>query len=42
VVSDTQITAVSPAQTGGHNIIVTAPGGTSALVSADVFTYKQA
>jgi hypothetical protein len=40
VVSDTQITAVSPAQTGGHNIIVTGPGGTSAIVSADLFTYK--
>jgi hypothetical protein len=40
VVSDTKITAVSPAQTGAHHIVVTGPGGTSALVSADVFTYK--
>jgi hypothetical protein len=40
VVSATQITAVSPAQTGAHYIVVTGPGGTSALVSADVYTYK--
>jgi hypothetical protein len=41
VVSDTQITAVSPAQAAGaHHIVVTGPGGTSALVSADVYTYK--
>jgi glucose/arabinose dehydrogenase len=39
VVSDTQITAVSPAQTGAHYIVVTAPGGTSATVSAAVYTY---
>jgi hypothetical protein len=40
VASDTQITAVSPAQAAGpHHIIVTGPGGTSALVSADVYTY---
>ncbi len=40
VVSATQITAVSPAQAAGaHQIVVTAPGGTSALVSADIYTY---
>jgi hypothetical protein len=39
VVSDTQIAAVSPAQTGAHYIVVTGPGGTSALVSAAVYTY---
>jgi hypothetical protein len=40
VVSATQITAVSPAQpAGAHHIVVTGPGGTSALVSADVYTY---
>jgi hypothetical protein len=41
VVSATQITAVSPAQaTGSHYIVVTGPGGTSALVSAAIYTYK--
>jgi hypothetical protein len=39
VVSDTKITAVSPAQTGAHYIVVTGPGGTSPLVSAAVYTY---
>ena len=40
VVSDTQITAVSPAQAAGtHSIYVTTPGGTSAPVSGDQFTY---
>jgi hypothetical protein len=41
VVSDAKITAVSPAQTGAHFIIVTAPGGTSADVPADVYTYRR-
>jgi hypothetical protein len=40
VVSSTKITAVSPAQAAGtHNIYVTTPGGTSAAVAADDFTY---
>ena len=40
VVSATQITAVSPAQApAGHNVYVTTPGGTSATVSADVYSY---
>jgi hypothetical protein len=39
VVSDTQITAVSPAQTGAHYIVVTGPGGTSPTVSAAIYTY---
>jgi hypothetical protein len=40
VVSDTQITAVSPAQTASiRNIFVTTPGGTSATVAGDKFTY---
>jgi hypothetical protein len=39
--SSTQITAVSPAQpAGAHSILVTTPGGTSAAVTADQFTYK--
>jgi hypothetical protein len=42
VVSDTQIIAVSPAQTGAHYIVVTGPGGTSALVGAAIYTYKVA
>ncbi len=41
VVSDTQITAVSPAQAAGrHNITVTTAGGNSATVTAGVFTYQ--
>jgi glucose/arabinose dehydrogenase len=41
VVSDTQITAVAPAQSArARPIRVTASGGTSALVRADTFTYK--
>ncbi len=41
VVSDTQITAVSPAQpVGSHYIVVTGPGGTSATVAAAIFAYK--
>lgn len=42
--SDTQITAVSPANVAGliADITVTTPGGTSAAVSADRFTYTQA
>ena len=39
VVSATQITAVSPAQTGAHYVIVTGPGGSSANVPADIYTY---
>jgi len=40
VVSDTQITAVAPAEAKGtHNVFVFAPGGTSAKVSADVFAW---
>ncbi|HEX3793996.1 MAG TPA: IPT/TIG domain-containing protein [Acidimicrobiales bacterium] len=40
VVSSTQITAVSPAQAAAtHNVFVTTPGGTSAAVAADSFTY---
>jgi hypothetical protein len=40
VVSDTQITTVSPAQAAStRNIFVTAPGGTSATVAGDKFTY---
>jgi cyclophilin family peptidyl-prolyl cis-trans isomerase len=37
--SDTQITAVSPAGTGQVDITVVAPAGTSATSSADQFTY---
>jgi hypothetical protein len=40
VVSATQITAVSPARTGSHNIYVTTPSGTSAEVPGDLFTYS--
>ncbi len=41
VVSDTQITVVSPAGTSGIvDVIVTAPGGTSATSPADQFTYN--
>ncbi|WP_375502411.1 beta strand repeat-containing protein [uncultured Jatrophihabitans sp.] len=40
VVSDTQLTAASPAQAAGaHNIFVTTAGGKSATVTADRFTY---
>ncbi len=40
VVSSTEITVVSPAQPAGlHNVFVTGPGGTSAAVFADLFTY---
>ena len=40
VVSDTEITAASPAQTaGGHDVRVTTPTGTSAQTGADAFTY---
>jgi hypothetical protein len=37
--SDTQITAVSPAQSGAHYITVTAPGGTSATGPAAIYSY---
>ena len=39
VASDTQITATSPAGKGIVDVIVTAPGGTSAINTADKFTY---
>ena len=39
VVSATSITADSPAGTGTVDVIVTAPGGTSAISSADQFSY---
>ncbi len=39
VVSDTQITATSPAGTGAVYVTVTGPGGTSTTSSADAFTY---
>jgi hypothetical protein len=40
VVSDTQITVVSPAGSGTVDVTVTTPnGGTSAIVAADEFTY---
>ena len=43
VVSDTSITATSPAASAGAvDITVTAPGGTSATSSADQFTYTAA
>jgi glucose/arabinose dehydrogenase len=39
--SDTQITAVSPAQPAGvRDVYVTTPAGTSAQASADTFSYK--
>ncbi len=40
VLSDTQITAVSPAGTGTVDVTVTTPYGTSATSSADQFSYK--
>ena len=42
VVSDTSITADSPAGTGVVNVTVTTPGGTSAVSPADQFTYAVA
>ena len=39
VVSDTTITAYSPAGTGTVDVTVTTPGGTSATSTADQFTY---
>ena len=43
VVSDSQITAVSPAEAaGGHGIRVVTAGGTSPSVTADVFTFQSA
>jgi len=39
VVSDRQIIAVIPPGTGSVNVTVTSSGGTSAISSADVFTY---
>jgi hypothetical protein len=35
------VTAVSPAGTGTVDVTVTTPGGTSAVVAADQFTYGQ-
>jgi hypothetical protein len=40
VVSDTQITAVSPSGTGTIDIAVSSPGGTSATSRADQFTFS--
>jgi hypothetical protein len=40
VVSGTQITAVSPAQSGAHYVTVTTPGGTSATVAAAIYSYS--
>jgi hypothetical protein len=40
-VSDTQITATSPAGTGTVDVKVTGPGGTSATSNGDKFTYIQ-
>ena len=43
VVSDTKITAVSPAEPAAlHNVFVTTPNGTSPTVTADQFTFKSA
>ncbi len=39
VVSDTQITAVSPAGTGTVHVVVTTAGGTSPATDKDLFTY---
>jgi hypothetical protein len=40
VISDTQVTAVSPAEAAGsRNIWVVTAGGTSSSVTADLFTY---
>ena len=41
VVSDTTITADSPAGTGTVDVTVTTPGGTSATSPADQFTYSR-
>jgi hypothetical protein len=41
-VSDTSITAISPAGTGVVNVTVTTPAGTSPASSADQFTYTAA
>ena len=40
IVSDTTITAFSPAGSGTVNVTVTTPGGTSPTVLADEFTYS--
>jgi hypothetical protein len=41
VVSDTQITVVSPAHAAGpQNVLVTTAGGTSPTTPGDVFTYS--
>ncbi|MDA8145627.1 MAG: IPT/TIG domain-containing protein, partial [Thermaerobacter sp.] len=40
VVSQTQVTAVSPPGTGTVDVTVTTPNGTSAVSSADRFTYQ--
>jgi hypothetical protein len=42
VVSDTSITCISPAGTGAVDVTVVTPGGTSAKVPADQFTYAAA
>jgi len=40
VISDTQITAISPAGSGTVDVTVTGPGGTSSPSSGDQFTYQ--
>lgn len=40
VVSDSQLTAVSPAGSGTVDVTVTGSGGTSAISTADQFTYR--
>jgi IPT/TIG domain len=40
VISDTQLTAVSPAGTGRVNVTVTTPGGTSATSTTTGFSYQ--
>jgi hypothetical protein len=42
IISDTQLTAVSPPGVGTVDITVTTPGGTSASSTADQFTYTTA
>jgi hypothetical protein len=42
VISDTQVTATSPAGTGTVNVSVTTAGGTSAAVAGSVFAYSPA
>jgi hypothetical protein len=39
LVTSTSITAISPAGSGTVDVTVSTPGGTSAMVAADLFTY---